>query len=101
MNNDILLKRMKVCFIGAEPSSLVNFRGELIRSIIDNGHVVIAMASGAKTSEIDAVESLGTKYIDYSVQRNGLNPLSDLKTLLSLLKILKVEKPGQSWGQPA
>jgi len=93
MNNDALLKRMKVCVIGADSSSLVNFRGELIKSIVDNGHVVIAMASGARTSEIDSVESLGAQYIDYPVQRNGLNPLTDLKTLLSLLKIFKAEKP--------
>jgi len=93
MNYDALLKRMKVCVIGAVSSSLVNFRGELIKSIVDNGHVVIAMASGARTSEIDAVESLGANYLDYPVQRNGLNPLTDLKTLLSLLKVFKAEKP--------
>jgi len=83
----------KVIVIGALPSSLINFRGELIKLFIANGHKVVAIANGASSEEIDKITTLGVKYIDYSVERSGLNPFSDLKTVLNFLKIFKVEKP--------
>jgi len=83
----------RIIIIGALPSSLVNFREELIKLFIANNHQVIAMASDATKAEVNSVERLGLKYIDYPVQRNGLNPLSDLKTLLNFIKVFKKEKP--------
>ncbi|MCK5667201.1 MAG: glycosyltransferase family 1 protein, partial [Thiotrichaceae bacterium] len=84
---------IKIIVIGALPSSLVNFRGELISSLVSNGHQVIAMASSASIGEVNQIISLGVRYIDYSVQRNGLNPLADLKTLFNFIKVFKEEKP--------
>lgn len=84
---------MKVCIIGALPSSLINFRGQLIKSFIENGHNVVALASNATEAEITDIEKLGVKYIDYPVKRNQLSILADIKTLLSFRKIFKHEKP--------
>jgi glycosyltransferase involved in cell wall biosynthesis len=84
---------MKICVIGALPSSLVNFRGELIKLLVANNHQVVAMASGASTEEINKINGLGAKYIDYPVERNSLNPFFDLKTLLNFIKVFKAEKP--------
>ncbi|MEY8200126.1 MAG: glycosyltransferase family 4 protein [Colwellia sp.] len=84
---------MKVLIIGALPSSLVNFRGELIKSLVANGHEVVAMASGASVEDVRNIENLGLKYVDYPVQRNGINPFSDIKTLLNFKKVFKVEQP--------
>lgn len=83
----------KVLIIGVLPSSLINFRGEVVKLFVTNGHEVVAMASGAEADDIEAIERLGVKYIDYPVQRNGLNPLADMKTLLSFRKIFKSEQP--------
>jgi glycosyltransferase involved in cell wall biosynthesis len=84
---------MKICIIGTLPSSLINFRGELIKSFVSNGHQVIAMASNATLQETVEVENLGVKYIDYPVQRNGLNPFSDIATLYNFRQIFKTVKP--------
>ncbi len=84
---------MKILLIGALPSSLINFRGELIKLFVSNDHQVIAMASGANNIEIESIEKLGIRYIDYSVQRNGLNPIADMKTFLNLKHVFKKEKP--------
>lgn len=84
---------MKIIIIGALPSSLINFRGELIKKFISNKHTVIAMASNGSAEEIKSIEQLGVKYLDYTVQRNGLNPISDLKTLINFIKIFRVEDP--------
>jgi len=84
---------MKVCIIGALPASLINFRGPLIKSFINNGHDVIALAANATTAEVNKIEKLGVKYIDYPVKRNQLSILADIKTLLSFKRIFKAEKP--------
>jgi glycosyltransferase involved in cell wall biosynthesis len=84
---------LKIIIIGTLPSSLINFRGELIKLIVYNGYQVIAMASNATSDEIREIEKLGVKYIDYAVQRNGLNPLADIKTLIGFRAVFKREKP--------
>jgi glycosyltransferase involved in cell wall biosynthesis len=84
---------MKVCIIGALPSSLINFRGPLIKSFINNGHDVIALAANATAAEINQIEKLGVKYIDYPVKRNQLSILADIKTLLSFKRIFNTERP--------
>jgi glycosyltransferase involved in cell wall biosynthesis len=84
---------MKIIVIGALPSSLVNFRGELIKELSSSGHNVLAMANSASTSEVTSVERLSAKYIDYSVERNGLNPIKDVRTIFELIRTFKREKP--------
>jgi len=44
-------------------------------------------------AEASNIEKLGLKYIDYPVQRNGLNPFADIKTLLNFKKVFKIEQP--------
>lgn len=84
---------MKVIVIGALPSSLLNFRKALILDLISKGHEVVTAASGATSAEVQAIEKLGVRYIDFHVERNGLNPVSDIKTYWRLRKIFKVEQP--------
>lgn len=83
----------KIFLIGALPSSLVNFRGELVKSLVMNGHNVTGLASGAESLEVKKINELGAYYIDYPVSRNGLNPKEDLKTLVSFRKLFKTKKP--------
>lgn len=83
----------KIIIIGALPMSLLNFRGELLKSCVEKGAEVIAMASGATEDEIAKIELLGVKYIDYPVQRNGLNPVKDIQSYFALKRIFKNEKP--------
>ncbi|OHU90675.1 MULTISPECIES: glycosyltransferase family 4 protein [Pseudoalteromonas] len=83
----------KIIVLGALPSSLVNFRGELLKSLVEAGHEVIGMASGATEQEIEQLKLMKVRYVNYDVQRNGLNPISDFKTLWQLRAIFKREKP--------
>ena len=84
---------MRIFIIGAHPSSLLNFRGELIRSLLSSGHQVYALASGAERSDVVKIESQGVIYIDYPVNRNGLNPLSDIITLLNFIRLFVKYSP--------
>ncbi|UKA06992.1 glycosyltransferase family 4 protein [Photobacterium damselae subsp. damselae] len=74
-----------IVLIGALPSSLYNFRGNLIESVSGKGYKITAMASGANRSEISRIRSMVNIYIDYSVSRNGLNPILDMRTLVSFI----------------
>lgn len=86
---------MKYLFlIGTLPSSVYNFRGELVKAIVNNhGCKVSALASKANTEDIKAIEQLGVNYIDYPVSRSGLSPIEDLKTFGALQKIFKAQLP--------
>lgn len=84
---------MKIIIIGVEPFSLVNFRGDLIKTLILEGHDVVAMASDATQSQISELESYGARYINYPVSRAGLNPLIDLLTIFKLIRCFSKEAP--------
>lgn len=84
---------MKVVVIGTLPSSLTNFRGELLKEMIAQGHVVYAMASGATVEEVQEIKRLGVIYRDYHVVRSGLNPFQDAKSLFQLINFFNEIKP--------
>jgi len=84
---------MKIIIIGGLPESLINFRGDLIRSFVNEGHQVVAMTASAKPKLVDEIQTLGCRFVSFPIERNGMNPLSDLKVLLSLYQIFKLEKP--------
>lgn len=82
-----------VVLIGTLPSSIYNFRGELVRALVFNGCKVTAFASGASEDEINKIKALGADYFDYPVSRSGLNPLEDIKTFLFLKRKFNEIKP--------
>ncbi|MCS0378411.1 glycosyltransferase family 4 protein [Vibrio diabolicus] len=84
---------MRIMIVGVLPSSLVNFRGLMIKEIKKLGLDVITMASGASDKEISALESFSGHYIDYSCKRNGFNPFEDVRTLIDLLFAFNKECP--------
>jgi len=84
---------MKIIIIGGLASSLVNFRGDLIRDFIANGHDVVAMSANAESELVREIESLGCRFIPIPIERNGLNPVSDLKLLISLWQLFRIERP--------
>ncbi|EGQ9572337.1 glycosyltransferase family 4 protein [Vibrio alginolyticus] len=84
---------MIVNVIGALPSSLVNFRGQLLLALSKRCSSVFALASGANEKESKAINNLSVKYSDYIVSRNGLNPATDIVTLIVLSLFFKKNKP--------
>ncbi|HCH4138136.1 glycosyltransferase family 4 protein [Vibrio parahaemolyticus] len=80
---------MKIILVGVLPSSLVNFRGELIKKYVSTGLPVETYCSGATSEDIKKVSTLGAVCNNYSVARNGLSPIKDLVTLYQLLKLTR------------
>ena len=75
--------------------SLVNFRGELIKSFVEKGLEVHVAAPGI-TSDADVRDTLsemGCVLHDIHLHRTGMNPIKDLATFFSLLRLMWIVRP--------
>lgn len=84
---------MKIIIVGVEPFSLLNFRGDLISRLSEEGFSVIAVASGASQKDIREIEKLGCRYHDIKINRVGISPISDIILLIKLIIFISSEKP--------
>lgn len=84
---------MHVMLIGTLPSSLYNFRGELLSKLNILASSVDGLASDASSEDILKIKETGANYVDYPVSRSGLSPNEDFKTYKALKSIFKLKKP--------
>ncbi|MCP8617519.1 glycosyltransferase family 4 protein [Salirhabdus salicampi] len=84
---------MKVFILGSYGPSLVNFRGDMIKAMVDNGHEVVACAPNDNGDIEDKVLKLGAKYLPIKMNRTGMNPLKDVALVWDIIRILRDEKP--------
>lgn len=82
-----------IIVIGALPESLLNFRGDLIKSLVANGCKITAMAAQTESTVVSRLANIGIGFTPFPVQRNGLNPKADLKTLIALRKTFQTLQP--------
>lgn len=81
----------KIAIISHYAPSLINFRGDLIKVMVELGHKVVCL--GPEAGFERPLQELGASYRQISLHRTGLNPLKDIQTLFSLRKALKEIKP--------
>ena len=80
----------KFILISPKNRSAYNFRGDLIRDIIDKGYNVTV--TGPNLDGVEKIEDLGAKFIEIPVNKNGTNPFSDLVYCMKLKKVLREER---------
>ena len=93
----------RILVIGGNAYSLVHFRGDMIKNMVDEGHEVIAMApetdlegdaSTPMTRSIsNKLQSIGVPYLPIPLNRTGINPLRDLHTIYYLIRKMHELKP--------
>jgi len=88
----------RVCLIGNQAFSLVNFRGPLIADMVAAGHRVIALAPDYDEGTRSAVRALGAEPVDFSLSRTGMNPMRDLLDMLRLAFLLRRLRPDLTLG---
>lgn len=70
----------------------MNFRGELLKTMVQRGHRVYALAPD-NDPQIDdtkaALVEIGVEFVSYPLSRRGLSPLKDYQTVLELTRILR------------
>ena len=84
---------MKIAIIGTVASSILGFRGPLIKELLSKGHEVYAFAIDFSEEQKQTLIFLGGVPVDYQLSRAGLNPIADLKMMLQLKKQLIAIKP--------
>lgn len=77
---------MRVVIIGTVASSILGFRGPLIKKLLSEGHEVFAFAIDYTEAQRQTLMSWGGVPIDYELSRSGLNPIADLKMMFALKK---------------
>ncbi len=82
-----------IVIVASYAPSLVNFRGKLIKAIVEKGHKVIACAPDFTSENIDQVQELGAETRTIPLQRDGQNIVEDIRFLFAVWKLLRVEAP--------
>lgn len=81
----------KILLIANEYSTIINFRMELVKALVDEGYTVgIALPLHERVKEF---VDLGCKYYPLNVDRRSKNPIKDVRLLKDISKILKEFKP--------
>lgn len=75
--------------------TISNFRLELIKHFVSNGHCVICISDNDNFNEnsVEEIVSAGGIFTKISIDRKSLNPLKDILYSWKLFKILRKEKP--------
>ena len=71
-------------FVGVEPNALLNFRGELLKFLVNSSLSVTTISKPLDKNQKIKLESLSVDSEQVDFSRNGLNPATDLKTLFNL-----------------
>lgn len=83
----------KVLIVGTVASSIYDFRADLIRTILKQGHQVYAFTSEYTVEDLKRIEQLGAIPVTYTLNRGGLNPLTDIIATYQLSKKIKEINP--------
>ncbi|MBD8896335.1 glycosyltransferase family 4 protein [Desulfovibrio desulfuricans] len=84
---------MKIIVLGNQTKAMSNFWSVLIRHMRRAGHEVVCCAPPGDADAEAALAAQGARLRHYSLDRKGLNPLSDLRTTRELFSLFRDEKP--------
>lgn len=87
---------MKFILISPKNRTVYNFRGDLLREIINKGYEVIV--TGPDRTDVDRIEALGARFIEIPMNKTSTSILGDLKYCMALIKLFRKEKPYATLG---
>lgn len=74
--------------VGGKAWSIINFRGSLIKKLIQKGFKITAVASEATALELEEINKLGVSYVDIKLKSNRISIFSDFIYYLKLKNII-------------
>lgn len=77
----------RILLVAAHPESQINFRGDLLDSLVQAGHQVTALSAEAPPEIIAQLAKKGVGYCAYPIHRSGLSPIRDMQTFFALAKL--------------
>lgn len=84
-------KRNKIVICANSSWYIYNFRKNTIKSLVDMGYEVYAVASKDNSSK--KLSKICTKYYQFKLKPNGVNPLSESLVIMKLFVIYLVVRP--------
>lgn len=87
---------MKFLLISPKNRTVYNFRGDLIRTIIEKGYEVLV--TGPDQTDVEKIEALGARFIEIPMNKTGTSILGDLRYCKRLKALMKREKPDITLG---
>ncbi len=82
---------MKFILVSPKNRTAYNFRGDLVKKIVEGGYEVIV--TGPNQDNVDKILELGARFVEIPMNKNGVNPIKDLSYMNALRKLFKKEKP--------
>ena len=89
---------MKVLVIGSLAESLVNFRGDMLRLLVELGHDVVALAPPGPDWVQGRLTSWGVRYVPLPINRAGTSIAADWGLLRQLRRLFMAERPDVTLG---
>ncbi|WP_436040584.1 glycosyltransferase family 4 protein [Rhizobium sp. LjRoot98] len=86
-------RRQRIVVLSSYSQSLTNFRLELLKRMVDAGHIVTAVGPEDDARTRSALSRIGVDFAQIPMARVGLNPVADLATIWSLWRLLRKLKP--------
>ena len=83
------MDKKRILLIASLSGSLINFRGDFIKSLIKNGLQVFAAAPEHPDDTRAELQALGAIPLEFNLNRTGLNPFKDLRSIRDLKGLIK------------
>lgn len=87
------MKPTTVVVLGGYDQSLLNFRGPLLKAMVQAGYNVIGAAPSETPGVPAALAALGVRYVPMAIARTGLNPIADMTSFAQLIRFFRQERP--------
>jgi glycosyltransferase involved in cell wall biosynthesis len=82
-----------ITIISSQAFSQINFRGPLIKKLVQSGNTVYALAPDFDDTLRRQINELGATPVDFSMSRTGMSPLLDISDTIRLAGLLRQLKP--------
>lgn len=84
------MNKKRILVVASCANSLINFRGDLIKRLIQEGYDVYTAVDSYPDKVLARLKEYGViTPLEYKLQRTGLNPFNDLKTIFNLKELIQ------------
>lgn len=84
---------MRIVVLSSLAYSLINFRGRLLKALVDEGHEVVACAPDDDADVRGKLADMGVSFRITPMDRTGMNPFQDLRTIAAYISLMRKERP--------
>lgn len=83
------MKQHNIAVIGNAANTLISFRLDLIKQLVEEGHIVYAFSPGLSKEDKKIIWEAGAVPVDYQVSRAGINPLKEVQVIRELKSLFE------------